>query len=205
MRRAALGTLTGLVVLVVLLAVPFPAAAQFLRWTDDKGHAHYTEGLDNVPERYRAAAEPLGLTNRPPEPVPPGGIEPARGETILHFTPGRHIVVQVRINGTTTANMILDTGAGSTLIHPRALRAAGVSLDRGQRAVTRGVVAGAREHTVKVVVDSLELGEARVGRMWVTAYDMGWGDEVGLLGQDFLRHFNVTIDAGRGIVRIGSR
>jgi hypothetical protein len=205
MRRAALGRLTGLLVLTLLLTVPFPTAAQFLRWTDDRGNAHYTQGLDNVPERYRDTVEPLGLTNRPPEPGPRGGLGPARGETLLHFTPGQHIVVKVRINGTTTANMILDTGAGSTLIHPRALRAAGVPLDKGRPTFTQGVVAGAREQTVRVVVDSLELGEARVGQMWVTAYDMGWGDEVGLLGQDFLRHFNVTIDPGRGVVRIGPR
>lgn len=190
--------------LVVLVGAALPADAQFYRWTDDRGGAHYTQGLDNVPERYRSMAEPLGYTNRPPEPAP-SGIEPARGETLLHFTPGRHIIVKVRVNGTATANMILDTGAGRTLVHPRALRAAGVALDQGQRTVTRGVVAGAKDDAVRVRIDSLELGEARVGAMWVTAYDMGWGDETGLLGQDFLGNFSVSIDPGRGIVKIGPR
>ena len=45
----------------VLTVVAAPAAAQMFRWIDDQGNAHYVEGLLNVPDRYRARAEQLGL------------------------------------------------------------------------------------------------------------------------------------------------
>jgi hypothetical protein len=34
---------------------------------------------------------------------------------------------------------------------------------------------------------------------------MGWGDELGLLGQDFLQNFNVNIDPARGIVTLAPK
>ena len=52
------------IVLVLLVAVGVSAgavSAPIYRWVDDAGVPHYGEGLDTVPERYRAAATPLGL------------------------------------------------------------------------------------------------------------------------------------------------
>ena len=49
-------------------------------------------------------------------------------------------------------------------------------------------------------LDSLEVGEARVGRMQVASYDVaGAGD--GLLGRDFLDRFSVNIDSANGVVK----
>ena len=56
-----------------------------------------------------------------------------------------------------------------------------------------------------VVVDSLEVGEARVGRMPVGAHDMRSRDGDGLLGRDFLDQFKVTIDAGKGVVTLAPK
>ena len=44
-----------------------------------------------------------------------------------------------------------------------------------------------------------------VERMAVNAYDMGARDMEGLLGQDFLGHFNVSIDPTLGIVTLKPR
>ena len=45
-------------------------------------------------------------------------------------------------------------------------------------------------------IESLEVGEARVGRMLVGSYDSGHGvGGDGLLGRDFLDQFNVNIDS----------
>jgi hypothetical protein len=205
MRRAAHCGRAGLVLFAVLVTTPAPALAQFYRWTDDRGHSHYTEGVDNVPERYRGTAVPLGYRNAP---APAPGAAPAApiGDTVIRFTPGRHILVDVRVNGSTTARLILDTGAANTLLSPRVLAAAGVSLTRGTVATrARGMTAGSDVDVQMVVVDSLVVGEARVGRMVVSAYEMHMSDVDGLLGQDFLGRFRVTIDASRGEVVIGPR
>ena len=73
MRRVVVLVLT-LVALAAL--VPSSACAQIYRWVDGAGVPNYTEGLDTVPERYRAVAAPLSLRTRSAPPVeadsPPG-------------------------------------------------------------------------------------------------------------------------------------
>ncbi|MBI4246106.1 MAG: clan AA aspartic protease [Candidatus Rokubacteria bacterium] len=199
MTRAAL----FLIALVVALAgLPGAAAAQFFRWTDERGVNHYAEGIDSVPERYRATAVPLGLRNQPaPEPDKAGEKAVASGSTTIRYTPGQPIMVDVRINGSSTAKLMLDTGADRTLISPRALVASGVSITR---VVARGQMAGVTgtDQVQYVIVESLEIGEAKVGRMPVAAYEMPQGPGDGLLGRDFLDQFNVSIDSARGEVRL---
>ncbi|MGH2394431.1 MAG: aspartyl protease family protein, partial [Candidatus Limnocylindria bacterium] len=91
----------------------------------------------------------------------------------------------------------------ATLISPRVLAAAGVSLAHGAQSVrARGLAKDAEVEVKRVLVDSLEVGEVRVDRLLVVAYDMDMPNMDGLLGQDFLALFNVSIDAGAGIVRL---
>jgi hypothetical protein len=205
MRRVALGALGGLLVLTVLVAVPLSASAQFYRWVDERGTHHYTEGLDNVPERHRPGAVLLDYRNTAAPASSLAGAPPV-AETVINFTPGRHIIVDARVNGTASAKLILDTGAGKTLLSPRVLAAAGVSLTRGTIPVrARGIASGTDVDVQLVMVDSLSVGEARVGRMVVSAYEMNMRDVDGLLGQDFLSRFRVTIDSSRGVVVLGPR
>lgn len=203
MTRAALSLLASL---VLLAGSAPPADAQFFRWTDERGVTHYAEGLDSVPERYRGSASPLGYRNAP---APLSGTAPETpkgAETVIRFTPGRHIVVNARVNGSASAKLILDTGAGSTLISPRVLAAAGVSLTRGTVAArTRGVASGTDVDIQLVQIDSLSVGDAQAGRMFVSSYEMHMPDVDGLLGQDFLARFNVQIDPGAGIVKLSPK
>ena len=192
---------TVVMVGLVLTLATAPAGAQIYRWTDDAGNAHYADSLQNVPEAYRGKAIPLSLRNSPTSSSPA-----ATPESVIRFTPGRHIVVDVRVNGSTPAKLYLDTGAAHTLLSPRVLKAAGVSPDRdGTKIETRGLVADAKTEVYRVAIDSLEVGEARVGRMLVSAYDMEMQGVDGLLGQDFLGLFKITIDASRGIVTIAPK
>ncbi len=54
--------LTWILLLAWLALWPARAVGQIYRWVDEKGVVHYTQGIDNVPERYRT--EP---TLSPPE------------------------------------------------------------------------------------------------------------------------------------------
>jgi predicted aspartyl protease len=179
------------------------AIAQIYRYTDERGNAHYVDGFAAVPEQYRATAEPLPFRNAPPAAssanVP--AREPEKGATTIAFTPGQRILTDARINDSTSVRLLVDTGADRTLISPRALVAAGVSLTRGARTEQVRGVTGSAE-TQRVVIDSLAVGEARVGRMTVYALDMNQPGFEGLLGRDFLEQFNVTIDSSRGMVTI---
>ena len=195
----------ALLVVLGLMLVPSPVSAQFYRWTDEFGNIHYSEGIDSVPPRYRDTAVPLGMRNTAP--TTPGTTgSSSSAETLIRFVPGRHIFVDARINGSASVKMILDTGAAGTLISPRALAAAGVSLTRGSRtARTRGIVKDTDVEVTQVAIDSLEVGGARVGRMVVSSYDMDMPEAEGLLGQDFLGHFNVLIDSANGTVKLTKR
>jgi hypothetical protein len=189
--------------MALVLGSVAPAAAQFLRWTDEHGVNHYTEGIDSVPERFRATATPLGYRNAPPTRTEAAtGVAPTATVTTIPYTPGQPIMVDVRLNGSGRARLMLDTGADRTLISPRALAAAGVSL---AHVVARGRMAGVTgtDRVDFVVLESLAVGEARVGRLPVAAYEMSQpngGD--GLLGRDFLDQFHLRIDSTRGIVTL---
>ncbi len=196
----------GVLALVMVLgAVASPAAAEIYKWIDDGGHSHYTEGLDNVPERFRARATPLGLRNSPVSSSTPSALRQGpSGETSIRYTPGERIMVDARVNGSHSVRLLLDTGADRTLVAPRALVAAGVSL-------TRDVVKGAimsvtgKAEVEGVKLDSLEVGQARVSPLLVIAYDMGQVGYDGLLGRDFLEQFHVTMDSAQGLVTIAPK
>ena len=195
--------ITALLVLVLLW--PSVALAQIYRWVDDRGTSHYAEGIDNVPQRYRETAVPLGMRSSPAAVAPASGTSVATSVagTEIRFVPGRHIIVEARINGSASIKLILDTGAAGTLISPRALAAAGVSLTRGARtARTRGVARDSEVEVQQVAVESIAVGEARVANMVVSSYEMEMPGAEGLLGQDFLGNFNVSIDSSAGVVKL---
>jgi predicted aspartyl protease len=200
MRRISI---VAVVAAVVLMASE--AAAEIYKWTDDGGHAHYSEGLDSVPERFRARATPLGLRNAPVSASAPSAARPGpAGQASIRYTPGERIMVDARINGSHSVRLLLDTGADRTLIAPRALVASGVSLARdGVKGSITGVTGTAQVQGVRI--DSLEVGEARVSPLLVISYDMGQAGYDGLLGRDFLEQFNVTMDAARGLVTLAPK
>ena len=201
MRRARALVLTA----VLLTALPGVVAAQIYRWMDDRGVPHYTEGLDSVPERFRATAVLLSLRNEPPgAPTSAAGASggpAAAGETTIKFSPGQRIMVDSRINGATPARLLLDTGADRTVLVPRVVAAAGISLTRGARGGTiRGATGTAQVQAVPV--DSIEVGGAKVDRLVVISHDIDHEGVDGLLGRDFLDRFTVTIDNSQGVVTL---
>ncbi|MGH7304954.1 MAG: aspartyl protease family protein [Candidatus Rokuibacteriota bacterium] len=196
-----------LVAILLVLRWPAPVEAQIYRWVDENGVPHFADGIESVPGPYRSKAVPLGMKNAPaPPPAPPGapGAKPASGEASVRFVPGQRILVDVRINGNAEAKLLLDTGSDKTLISPRALVAAGVRITG---ATTTAEVTGATGSTQMqfVFVDSLEVGEARVGRMSVGAQNLPVEGGDGVLGRDFLDQFNVSIDSGKGVVTLSPK
>jgi predicted aspartyl protease len=200
MRRMAL----LLVALLFVLRWPAPVDAQIYRWVDDNGVPHFADGIDSVPGPYRAKAVPLGMKNSPAPPTAPAGAKPAAGETSIPFVPGQRILVDARINGSANAKLLLDTGADKTLVSPRALQAAGVRI---AGPTTTAEVAGATGSAQMqfVFVDSIEVGEARVGRMAVGSQNLPIEEADGVLGRDFLDQFNVNIDSSKGVVTLSPK
>jgi predicted aspartyl protease len=184
---------------LMLTLTAAPAIAEIVKYTDDSGTNHYVEGMESVPQQYRARAVPLGMSNNPATPVAQPG-KTAKGAATITYAPGQQIMVNATLNGSTPAQLLLDTGADRTMINPRVLVAAGVALSRPvESARVTGV--GGQQEVQFVTVNSLDVAGATVGRLTVAALAIeGAGD--GLLGRDFLDNFSVNIDATKGVVTL---
>lgn len=194
--------LAALAWLIVLAGLAPAAGAQTYRWTDERGQAHYGQGLDSVPERYRAAARRLSLPALPPESSPASPAAPA-GAAQIRFTPGQPIWVSAWINNAGSAQLMLDTGASVTTISPRVLEQLGVSSRSALRGSIKGVTGVA--DALFVLLDSIEVSGARAGPIRVVSHDSELGQGDGLLGRDFLDRFTVNIDNAAGIVTLTPR
>jgi predicted aspartyl protease len=190
-----------LAALLLTLTLAPAAHAQLYRWTDEKGETHFGQGVDSVPERYRSRARAVGSMDPPPAPSGPTSATVTDDVMRIAFAPGRSIMVTAKINGRAPVRLLLDTGASRTTISPAALIGLGVTYRDGPRVQIRGVTGSASAYLVSL--GSVEVGGARVGPLRVPSHDaqMGVGAE-GLLGQDFLNHFRVTIDNARGVVEL---
>jgi len=199
------------------LAAPTAATAQLYRWVNEQGEVHLTQGLDNVPEQFRSGARLLGYPEAapaPPAPAKPAGpatpgapaapsTPGALGGARIPFVPGSPIVVTMKINGLRTVRLVLDTGAEATLIHPSALAAAGVDPSAGRLYRLEGVTGGGDGR--QVMLESLEVGDARVAPLAVVAYYIQLREGDGLLGRDFLDRFRVTVDGDARLVTLTPR
>jgi hypothetical protein len=207
LRLPALAALLSL----ATLAAPTVAGAQLYRWVNEQGEVHLTQGLDNVPERFRSGARLLGYPEAAPTPPAPaqpggpgaGGTKAALGGARIPFVPGSPIVVTMRINGLRTVRLVLDTGADATLIHPSALAAAGVDPSAGRPYRLEGVTGSAEGR--QVMLESLEVGDARVAPLAVIAYYIQLREGDGLLGRDFLDRFQVIVDGDARLVTLTPR
>jgi hypothetical protein len=209
MRRTALVSTTTMLAVACALAgavllVPGSASAQTYRWTDDRGNTFYGQGLDSVPQKYRREAVPLNFPSGPPAEAAVASEVMPKGELVrIPFKPGQRIMVDARVNGTGSVRLVLDTGADVTTINPTALSSLGVSFRDALRGAVRGVTGTA--DVLAVTIQTLEIGAAKVGPLRIVSHDSGSFAGDGLLGRDFLDHFQVSIDNAAGLVTLSAK
>jgi hypothetical protein len=191
-----------------------PVSAQIYRWTDERGEVRYSQGIHSIPPQFRAGAVMMSTPSQPAAPTPaapeppaasgaPAGTTPAGGARIP-FTPGQPIMVNARINGGGSTQLLLDTGAQGTVISPTALAALGISYRNAVRGSIKGVTGNA--DVLAVRIESIEVEGARFGPLVVVAHDAGLGSgRDGLLGRDFLDNFIVTIDSANRVVTLSPK
>ncbi len=109
-------------------------------------------------------------------------------------------MINAKINGAGPITLILDTGADRTLVRSSILLKLGISIENAPRAVVKGVTG--MSYVDALWVNSVEVGEARVGPLLILALDADLKGADGLLGRDFLANFNVTIDSKECVVTL---
>jgi len=186
--------------ILTLLLIPALALAEIYYWVDDQCIQNYTTRFESIPEPYRSRVQALSLPTPPPVPVELKPSPSPRGPAKIPFTLGSPVMVSVRINGAGPVTLILDTGSDCTLIRSSVLGKVGISTENARRAVLRGVTGVSTGDAVWV--DSVEVGEARVGPLLIAVHDVDLKEADGLLGRDFLANFNVTIDSKERVVTL---
>jgi predicted aspartyl protease len=186
--------------ILICVRPPGLALADIYYWVDDQGTQHYTTRPESIPDPYRSKARLLPLPVSPPAPPELERSPSPKGLTKIPFTPGLPVLVSVKINGAGPITLILDTGADRTMIAPEALQRLGISIGNGPRGILKGVTGAS--YVDAVWVTSVEVGEAEVGPLLIIAYNGELTNADGLLGRDFLAHFNVTIDSKEGVLTL---
>jgi len=185
---------------ICYLLLSKPALADIYYWVDDQGTQYYTTSLESIPEPYRSKAQQLLLPTSPPVPPEITPNPPRKNLVKISFTPGSPILISAKINGAGPITLILDTGSDGTLVAPSALSNLGISMENAQKATVRSVT-GMR-YADAIWVNSVEVGEAKVGPLLIIAHDVKMKGADGLLGRDFLANFDVSIDSKEGVVTL---
>jgi clan AA aspartic protease (TIGR02281 family) len=126
----------------------------------------------------------------------------AMEELALIATAGQFLV-EATIDDTLSITMLIDTGAAMTVLDSKVLEKLGYNLSGRQEyfATANGVVQAA-----VVTVGSLSLGKASLGNVSVGSLDLNMPNNVGgLLGMNFLRHYDFHIDQNRDLLILDQR
>jgi clan AA aspartic protease (TIGR02281 family) len=204
---------------LVALATPARLGAEIYTWTDAEGRVHYTQDLQGVPPahraeaRERAAETPASSRVQTFESAPAAAAPPAARRAFgasasrsagrrVHQIPveraGSSMVVMVRINGSTIAPFVVDTGASYVLMPKAVAEEAGIEVGPDTRRVQFGTANGVVEQAV-VTIDSLELGTASAEDVPGSISD---SMDIGLLGLSFFNRFNYQVDTANGVLTL---
>jgi predicted aspartyl protease len=127
----------------------------------------------------------------------------SQSEIPFRLVNGNLIVVTMTSGGTRHFDFVLDTGADTTIVDSRlAARLSKVEL----RHVEQSTLAGVQSLSVSSVA-VLSAGSAQVRNLQVLVQDLARlrlldSHIQGILGQDFLSHFNYLLDYRRHVIRI---
>ena len=120
----------------------------------------------------------------------PGNVDSLPFRLVNHH----QMIVRVSINHSGPYNFLLDTGTQVTLVDPSL--AAELHLEPAGEAVV--AAAKSRQSAAIASLDMLEVGSHVIANQRVFVYDLqnlrGTLDIQGVLGEDFLEHFDVLID-----------
>lgn len=153
------------------------------------------ERKDPIPEPpTRRATEPEA--SRDPQTQPPVFSVPLERLGSLW-------VVTVQVNGTRPAKLILDTGASHTMLSYAVARDLGLWALHPATPITMQTAGGTVQADV-LPIASIRLGGAEVHNTAATIYDLPEAPPGidGLLGQNVLGHFEVTVNAEKGELRL---
>jgi hypothetical protein len=120
----------------------------------------------------------------------------------IRFDPGDKLIpVYAFVNKKLRQKFFIDTGATTTIIPPAAAAAQEIRIDNSTPVVGFQGVAGA-DMAYQVPLESIEIEGLEVFDIRALVYDLGDSENAGLLGNDFLQHFQVDLDSIKGVLKL---
>ncbi|HEX9445157.1 MAG TPA: aspartyl protease family protein [Candidatus Binatia bacterium] len=187
-----------LAVLLSLLFRPGPAtAAEIFRWTDGQGVVHFTNNLEEIPERFRSTAV-LFKTESRLATVPP----PPDNASVQFQKKGELMVVAAKLNGKAAARFVVDTGATYTTISQATAKELEIDLGNNPTTLTFHTAGGLIQAPL-ASIRSIEVGGLEIANLTVAVHDIFPDPGIsGLLGLNFLSQFRVGIDSQNSLLNL---
>ena len=115
---------------------------------------------------------------------------------------GNHFIVDARPASGGNIRLLIDTGASMTMLTPDVLEQRGIHYqDTGRTGVFN--TANGRVRAPIYKLSSLTVGDWRVNQLEIGVLDLSGGSNIdGLLGMNFLRHFQFFIDQNEALLRL---
>ena len=190
---------TLLIGLLLLRTAP-SSAAEYYRWVDQNGVVHFTDNLQNVPEKQRGPAARITPIDNPVT------AEPAKTAPVKASIPiekhGQIVVIQAILNNKRSAKFVVDTGATYTMISSAVAKDLDIDLTQNQRTMPFQTANGLIQAPL-TNLDSITVGGMEVKNLTAAVHDAVPDPQVaGLLGLNFLSNFRMDIDTQKGLLHV---
>lgn len=209
----------GLLAAALLVSLCSPGySGDYYKWTDENGNIHFSDSMQNVPEKYRDKTKSNTFETDKPSPPKPydnarppkdpstgqGGSEKPSERYEVPYTPyegsAKRVIISTVFNGSVTAPLAIDTGAPGTLISVSLAKRIGLlDEDQGRLIIKTGGIGGTVP-AIRSIIDTLQVGGAKSRFIPVTVTASISDAFEGLLGLDFVSNYSVTIDSRRKVV-----
>src|SRR5918996_2486621 len=172
------------------------------------GNVGWIKAADNLATRkidlhFRSLPNEITVIGPGSLPTFPSSKTSANGAiTIPVKMMGGHAIVPVTFNNSITANLMVDTGAGRTMVSDRIAR------DLRLYATRSGTGYGiGGQVTVSIArVESVKVGEVEIKNMSISIHDFSPDPRYeGLLGTDFLGRFQLSLDSAKQVMVLTPR
>ncbi|MFT5658718.1 MAG: clan AA aspartic protease (TIGR02281 family) [Gammaproteobacteria bacterium] len=115
---------------------------------------------------------------------------------------GNHFIVDASPAGNRNLRLLIDTGASLTMLTPEVFERAGIQYQNTGRTDVFNTANGSVRAPI-YILDSLEIGDWKVNQLEVGVLALGGHSNIdGLLGMNFLRHFQFFIDQNEAMLRL---
>jgi len=114
---------------------------------------------------------------------------------------GNHFMVTASPSQHRSIRLLIDTGASLTILKPDVFEQPGIRYKNTGRSEVFNTANG-RVRAPVYILDTLKVGDSQVNQLEVGILAMGDSNMDGLLGMNFLRHFQFFIDQNEALLRL---